>query len=180
MPCLDLKTRVVLLIHHIELKRTTNTGTLALQALKNSAMFVRGKERERLDLSGLLSDEYNTVLLYPCEDARELTEIHDGRPVQLLVPDGNWRQAAKVHTRHPELAGLARVKLKPVQSNIGKPSIRREHFAEGMATLEAIAYALATLEGAEVGDQIMQVYRAKLRATLLGRGYSAKEARAGS
>lgn len=171
MSPLVLKTRVTLLIHHIELKRTTNTGKLALHFLKNSAMFVRGQDRTRLDLSAVLDPAYNNVLLYPAEGAIALSDVQDDRPVQLLVPDGNWRQAAKVHTRHPELSHIPRVKLKPLQSNVGRPSIRREHFDEGMATLEAIAYALSELESAEVGDQIMQVYRAKLRATLLGRGF---------
>src|SRR3989338_8916503 len=96
MPRLDLNTRVCLVIHVNELKRSSNTGRLALRALVNSEMRVRGETRETLDLSDLLTDRYRTFLFYPTVDAVELDNklvVQDGRPIQLLVPDGTWRQA---------------------------------------------------------------------------------------
>lgn len=58
IPKLNLKTRLCLVIHSRELKRTTNTGQLAIQSLENSIMRVRGKEGESLDLSSDLKEEY--------------------------------------------------------------------------------------------------------------------------
>ena len=43
IPLLSLATQVVLVIHAKELKRTTNTGRLAIHALLNSKMCVRGE-----------------------------------------------------------------------------------------------------------------------------------------
>ena len=40
IPDLETKTRVVLIVHAKELKRTTNTGRLALKSLKNSELRV--------------------------------------------------------------------------------------------------------------------------------------------
>lgn len=172
IPLLDLKTRVCLVIHAKELKRTTNTGRLALQALKNSEMHVRGESREKLDLSELLNPAYQPLLLYPSDEAIELDASFVSKikkPVLLIVPDGNWRQASKVHHRHEELASVPRVCLKKKDSGV-KQNLRAESTVDGMATLEAIAGALRWLEGEAVGASLQQLYELKLTQTLIGRG----------
>ncbi len=170
-PILNLKTRISLVIHAKELKRTTNTGRLALKALINSEIRIRGKEHEALDLSDLLNSSYRTLLFYPSQNALELDEKlvnEDPRPIQLIVPDGNWRQASKVHYRHHELQGVPRVKIST--PNTAKFHIRAETTEAGMATLEAIAQALGIIEGIKVKEILMDIYQKKLEATLLGRG----------
>ena len=168
IPSLDLKTKVTLIIHARELKRTTNTGTLALKALVNSEMRVRGREHSRADHSDLLSPAYETYILFPSEDALDLEEISPRKPVQLIVADGNWRQAAKVNHRYPEFGSIPRVKIN--HRNEATEHLRKEHFESGMSTLEAIARALKIIEGEEVGRILLGLYDAKLRATLSGRG----------
>jgi DTW domain-containing protein YfiP len=170
IPRLDLRTRVTLVIHFRELRRTSNSGTLALKALSNSALFVRG-QGERLDLAPALDPAYRNVLFYPAEDAMELNAEFmalDPRPVNLIVPDGNWRQASKVAVRHPELASLPRVKISRV--NAAKYHLRKETTPEGMSTLEAIARALGVTESEATGERMLDLYQAKLKATLIGRG----------
>lgn len=58
IPTLDLKTKVSLIIHYKELKRTTNTGTLALRALINSQIFIRGQINQPLDFSSELYSNF--------------------------------------------------------------------------------------------------------------------------
>lgn len=172
IPRWDLTTRLCLVIHAKELKRTTNTGRLALECLQNSEMRVRGKDKVPSNLSDLINSNYHPLFLYPSENAVELNSQFVSalkKPVLLIVPDGNWRQASKVHYRHHELSGVQRVHLKPsVQPSQG--FLRHETVPNGMATLEAIAEAMHILEGAEVGLSLKAVYHAKLRQTLLGRG----------
>ena len=171
IPRLDFKTRVCLIVHVNELKRSSNTGRLALRALVNSKMRVRGETREPLDLSDLLTDRYRTFLFYPSVDAVELDHelvAQDGRPIQLLVPDGTWRQARKVHSRHRELKDVPRVKISA--PDISKFHLRAQHRPEGMATLQAIAHALGVIEGDLVKAQLMKLYDAKVERTMLGRG----------
>ena len=173
MPRLDLNTRVCLVIHVNELKRSSNTGRLALRALVNSEMRVRGETREPLDLSDLLTERYRTLLFYPTVDAVELDNklvAQDGRPIQLLVPDGTWRQARKVHSRHHELKDVPRVKIST--PDISKFHLRAQHRPEGMATLQAIAHGLGVIEGDLVKAQLMKLYNAKVERTMLGRGLS--------
>lgn len=182
IPSLDLRTRLSLVVHAKELKRTTNTGQLALKSLKNSAMYVRGEDRTPLDLSCLLDSVYQPLFFYPSDDAVELSTdflSRFDRPIHLIVPDGNWRQASKVHIRHSELANVPRVMLKialPAAMGVAvaepKQFMRVESKPEGMATLEAIAYAMRVLEGEDVFKSLIAVYNAKLRATLIGRGQS--------
>lgn len=171
IPTLDLRTKISLIIHAKELKRTTNTGRLALEALTNSEMRIRGLGRDALDLSDLLSLQYDTLLFFPCADAVELTPVfiqQFSKPIQLIVPDGNWRQASKVHTRHPELKDIPRVMIST--PNTSQFHLRAESTSEGMATLQAIAYAMGAIEGLAVQNQLLELYNAKLQATLVGRG----------
>lgn len=171
VPRLDLRTRVLLVIHHRELSRSSNTGLLALRALVNSELRVRGEGRETLDLSGLLSARYRTLLFYPSDDAVELEHAllsQDPRPIQLIVPDGTWRQARKIISRHPELKDVPRVK-------IGAPNravfqLRAQSRPERMATLQAVASALGMIEGDAVAARLMELYHARVDRTLSARG----------
>jgi DTW domain-containing protein len=170
-PHLTLKTKISLIVHAKELKRTTNTGRLALRALSNSEMRIRGADREALDLSDLLIPHYRTFLFYPSENAIELNQElvnQSSLPIQLIVPDGNWRQASKVHYRHHELKDIPRVQIST--ANTALLHMRAETTEAGMATLEAIAHALGIIEGDEVKEALMKFYNRKLEATLAGRG----------
>lgn len=138
-------------------------------------MRIRGELTQvPLDLSDLLRLDYRTFLFYPSEDAVELNQElvrQSSVPIQLIVPDGNWRQASKVHSRHPELKNTLKVKISG--PNISEKHLRAEHTSEGMATLQAIAYALGIIEGEEAKMALLRLYEAKLKMTLLGRGQKA-------
>ncbi len=181
IPKLNLKTRVSLVVHYKELKRTTNTGRLAMAALINSEMRVRGEIQAQdptaLDLSDLILPDYENVLFYPSVDAVELSRQWvqgvegveaQKKPIHLIVPDGNWRQASKVHYRHPELKNLTRVKITPKTQ--ATQWMRKETVEGGMATLEAIGRALEFLEDVEVGGKLLKLYQLKLERTLRARG----------
>ena len=171
IPTLDLRTRLLLVVHAKELKRTTNTGKLALEALPNSIMKIRGVINETLDLSDQLSSEYQSILFYPSADAIELNKEFIKsvtKPIQLIVPDGNWRQASKVHIRHLELKNIPRAMIN--NTNKAEHHLRAETTSYGMSTLEAIAKALGVIEGPAVEAAMMKLYRAKLNNTLKGRG----------
>ncbi len=171
IPKLNLKTKLSLLIHTKELKRTSNTGSLAVHALTNSEMRIRGIQNQVLDLSDFLDPKYHPLFFFPAEDALELSpQVLENikKPIQLIVPDGNWRQAAKVYSRHSELKSLQKVMIKT--PNLAKVHMRAESTLEGMATLQAIALAFGVLEGEAVKQQLMNLYELKLRRTLIARG----------
>ena len=172
IPKLLIKTKICLVIHRQELKRTTNTGKLAIKSLLNSEMRVRGlDDKKTLDLSDLLIPQYRSLLFYPADDAVELTRelvSSSPLPIQLIVPDGNWRQASKVYSRHTELSHIPKVKISAPNNSVHH--LRAEHSPEGMATLQAIAYALGIIEGAHIMNPLLKLYNEKLARTLQGRG----------
>ena len=171
VPRIELRTKVCLVIHHRELSRSRNTGLLALRALVNSEMRIRGEGREALDLKDLITLQYRTFLFYPSGDAAELDEalvMQESTPIQLLVPDGTWRQARKIHSRHPELRKLPRVKISTPNNSTFQ--LRAQSRPERMATLQAIAQGLGIIEGDLVRAQLMKLYYAKIDRTLKARG----------
>ncbi|MEO7035512.1 MAG: tRNA-uridine aminocarboxypropyltransferase [Polyangiaceae bacterium] len=167
IPQLELLTRVVLIMHHREASRTTATGPLALLALKGSRLCVHGELGTPLDLSAEHVPGRRVLLLFPRDDAAALTPelvARDPRPVTLLVPDGNWRQASRASRRIPGVAQAECVTLAP-----GSPTryrLRHEPKAGGLATFEAIARALGVLESGAVQQQLEALFERMVAGTL--------------
>lgn len=150
-----LRTRVVIVAHRDEVEKTSNTGRLAVGLLDGAKIVVRGRgphERERVHAPTSEGDA-RRLLLYPAEGARTLdTSDGAGEPVVLVVPDGSWSQARKVHRREPLARGAEAVALPP-----GPPSryvLRHSESIERISTIEAIARALRILEGPIAGPAI--------------------------
>lgn len=164
------RTRLALILHQREWKKSTNTGRLALLALDNACHLLRGQPETPLDLAALDDPARRLLLLFPREDAVPLTPAlvaEDPRPVTLVVPDGNWSQARRVVRREPLLASTPAVLPPP-----GPPTryrIRDETTEEGMATAEAIARALGVLEGLEVQREIERLFDLMVERTLATR-----------
>jgi tRNA pseudouridine65 synthase len=172
VPRFDLATRVVLIMHHREVSRTTATGPLALRALVNGELHVHGARDAPLDLTALHGQGRRVMLLFPGDDARPLTPellAEDPRPVTLIVPDGNWRQASRAAKRIPGLA-----QAEPVVLVEGTPSqyrLRREPREGGLATFEAIARALGVLESPDVQARLEALFSRMVERTLSTRGH---------
>jgi DTW domain-containing protein YfiP len=168
-PRLVTRTRLVLLIHRYEERKPTNTGRLAAECLENSEVVVRGHASQPTP-AFVSAPERQTLLLFPHEGATPLADfpIAPERPVTLLVPDGNWRQASKVRQRVPGLRDVPCVTLPA-----GEPSsyrLRAEAHEGGLSTLEAIARAMGVLEGDPVRRALEAVFRAMVERTLWSRG----------
>ena len=167
LPQIATSTRIILVTHRRELSKPTNTGRLALLALNDCQLHVRGQRDHPADLSGVSDAGRRTWLLFPREDAVVLsTELVDAdpRPITLIVPDGNWGQARRAVRREPDLAALSAVYLPP-----GRPSryrLRRESVPGGLATAETIARALGVIEGPEVRRQMESVFEMMVERTL--------------
>ena len=167
VPRLVTSTRLVLLLHRDEQRKTTNTGQLAAACLTGSRVLVRGRP-DAPDEPLTWDPATRPLYLFPHEDARPLAELVGGGPVTLIVPDGTWRQASKMRKRVPGLAAVPCVTLPP-----GEPSryrLREEHTDHGLSTIEAIARALGLLEGEAVRRAIEQVFATMVDRSLWARG----------
>jgi DTW domain-containing protein YfiP len=171
MTRLDLGTRLILVMHRREWSKPTATGPLALALLANSELRIQGYREQPLDLSDLDSEKRQSLLLYPAEGAEVLSRDFlsgDLRPVNLVVPDGNWRQAARMGRRLSGLEHATMVRL-PQGAKTGW-GVRRENHPEGLATFEAIARALGLIESAAVQETMEGLFRLMVARTLQARG----------
>ena len=78
----------------------------------------------------------------------------------IVVLDGSWKQAKTLWWRNPWLLKLNRIRLNP-----DHPSLRQQVKKEGLATIEAVAFALEHL-----GDrpEIPKLLREKYRELIIG------------
>lgn len=164
LPRLSTATRVVLVMHHVELRRSSNTGRLAARVL-GAEVRVRGLP----GASPSPAPEGRRLVLFPAEDSRVLSreDAAEG-PVTLVVPDGNWKQASRAVQRDEAAAGAEVVTLPP-----GPPSryrLRRRPNDHALCTYEAVARALAILEGPEIEREMMRALDLFVERTLVLRG----------
>lgn len=164
-PPLVTRTRLVLFLHRDEVRKPTNTGQLAAACVAASEVIVRGHEGQP-SAPFVAAPGTRPVLLFPDDDAVPLAASDE--PVTLIVPDGTWRQAARVRARVPGLRDLPCAVLPP-----GPPSryqLRSEPRPGGLATLEAIARAFALLGDVEASAAMERVFAAAVERTLWSRG----------
>jgi DTW domain-containing protein YfiP len=168
IPRIETRTRLALFIHRREDRKTTNTGRLGAACLTNSQVIVRGDESSPTAAFVWPADT-QPLFLYPYDDAIPIARfVSCERPITLIVPDGTWRQAAKVRNRVPGLRDVPCVSIEPDAPTSYR--LRTETRAEGLATIEAIARAFGVLEGPQVRTALELVFRAMVERTLWSRG----------
>lgn len=169
IPRVETRTRLALVIHRVEDRKPTNTGRLATECLVNSETVVRGHLGAPTGPL-VVPEGYEPILLFPAEDAVPLATLAKDlvRPVMLVVPDGNWRQASKVRARVPGLASVRCATLPAAEPSTYR--LRSEAHAHGLATIEAIARAMGILEGPAVEEALLLPFRAMVERTLWSRG----------
>jgi len=171
LPRLATRTRVLLVLHQLEARKTTNTGVVAARCLTNSAVTYRGRapaDAEAESLEDALAREERPVLLFPHASATPLSAWPvDEAPTLLVVPDATWSQAARARRREAALARLPCVSLPDTTAAAGRLRAARPG---RLATLEAVAVALGILEGPAVAEALLRVYRIMTERTLWTNG----------
>jgi len=174
--CKDLEPvqtqcRVSILMHIKEWAKTSNSGRVLHLALSNSEIRIRGRKDHPLETAGLEHSDYRNVVLFPSESAVSLSATwlaEDPRPVHLIVPDGNWRQAKRMLKREPLLNRLPQVCLPD-----GLPSryrLRSHPDPKRVATFEAVARALGILESSTTQEKLEYIFDMAVERALWTRG----------
>lgn len=165
IPHLRLKTKLTILMHAAEFKSTTNTGRLLQLAIPECQILLRGQKEspfQGLDLAG-----ETALFLYPTPDSIELTPQWVStlkRPFHLIVPDGTWRQAAKVYRREPSLQKAQPIRL--MAGPVSQYHLRTAPQPHCLSTAEATARALGLLEGGEVQNSLESLFALMVKRTL--------------
>ncbi|HEY0252362.1 MAG TPA: tRNA-uridine aminocarboxypropyltransferase [Kofleriaceae bacterium] len=160
IPRLVNRTRVVVIRHHLEAHRSSNTARLAHLALENSTIVEHGG----LTGPATLPDLSGAWLLYPLGEPT--TEPPAALPEQLVVLYASWSQARRMYRKLPVIRRLPVLRL----PDVGRVVTRMRESPEPghVSTIEAIAAALRLLEGDAIAtplETLFDVAVARARAT---------------
>jgi DTW domain-containing protein len=170
-PRIAIRTPLILVVHVHDLGRTSNTVRLLTLAINDVTLLPHGIFPAPADPASHMPAGATPLVLFPCTEARPLTpELVASlpSPPALIVPDGNWKQASNMVKRLPLLAGAMKVAL--TTRTYEGTAIRRNQPGHRMSTYEAVAQALAVLEGDAVADPLLDFYRRATDRMLLVRG----------
>jgi DTW domain-containing protein YfiP len=168
---LSIQTTLSLVVHVRELKLTSNTANFLKEMLPHNTHFdIRGQLNAPLDTAPIVARSGRALFLYPNDEAQELNAEFVARnpgPYHLIVPDGNWHQARKVHQREAGFLAIPTVKLPA--GLVGEYQLRKAPQPHFLSTYEAVAHALGILEGPEVRDQLMTFFRIFVKSVMHSR-----------
>lgn len=135
LPRVTTSTRVIVVMHQLEMKKSTNTGRLAVRCLDNSTLVSHD-----VDLDRVLPAR--AVVLFPVAGAQPIADFA-GTGATLIALDGNWRQAARMRKKFAT-RGIPFVTAPPGPTTY---ALRKSAHPLSMSTFEAIARSLAVLDG---------------------------------
>jgi DTW domain-containing protein YfiP len=166
LPTVTTRVEFLILRHIYEAERPSNTGRLVALAMPNSQIIPCGGGT-RIGLSPV-DDEFlrvpGTWLLWP-DGTGTQSDISDLTPPnRVVVIDATWQQARRLYSSMPVLRALPRLILPaPIRS---RDRLREQHRSDGMSTLEAVAAAVAKIEGVETASPLEKLYDEVVRRTI--------------
>jgi DTW domain-containing protein YfiP len=151
--------KFTLLTHSREFEKRSNTGQLVVDVLGRAVEQVRW---DRVHPSVRLLDEIEAggvALLYPgAADATgdDLTGIR-----QIILIDGTWQEARKIHQRSPYLHLLRRVCLKTAEKSVY--SLRKNQKEFGLCTAECVIDILRSTGDISQAERLQESFLTFIR-----------------
>jgi DTW domain-containing protein YfiP len=166
LPTVQTRTEFLILRHIYEAQRPSNTGRLVALAMPNSRIIPCGGGTRigLLPIDNEFLRAPGTWLLWP--DGTETKPDMSGStsPNRVVVIDATWQQARRLYSSMPALQSMPMLSLPaPI---IARDRLRDQNRPDGMSTLEAVAAAVAKLEGAEAAKPLEILYDEVVRRTI--------------
>ena len=158
VPSVITQTRVVIVRHHGEEFRSSNSGRLAHFALPNSVLVDHGgggsatHPHERPTVLPPLDGAW---LLFP--EGEPMTRAPVPPVKQLVVLDATWSQARRMYRKLDALRGLPLLRLP--DEPMPEARLRASPGPGRVSTIEAIARALRILEGDAVAEPLERLFQ---------------------
>jgi DTW domain-containing protein YfiP len=158
IPRVENRTPVLIVQHPRERTHPFGTAKLAALGLERSMLLVDHAGCLRRDPSALGSLE-GAALLYPHPDARDVTTLSAAeRPRKLVVIDGTWHHARTLYRDIGVLRALPHLTLP--HGLLSDFRIRKQPAPHCLSTIEAIVFALRSLEPETLGlDALLDSFR---------------------
>ena len=180
LPTVQTRTRIVIVRHVRELVKPSGTARIAGLALPHAEIIDYRDEQGATPAWVTSLHPRPEEVLSPDAVAARLRSMDaphllfpTGRtsttaPPTLVVLDGTWRQARQMFRRIPGVSGLPTVSLDA--SAVTTVRLRNAFRAGERSTLEAIADAIASLEGEDVAAPLHALHDRFVRDSLRCRG----------
>ncbi len=153
------QVHVAILQHPSEVSQTKGTVALLARTLRSCQVIV-GENFNSSDALQRLIEQYQLLLLYPGEQAQELShgftrklaetknndKLSNNKALCLLILDGTWKKAYRMFMLTTKIHELPQVCLPESLANAGQYHIRKVAKKNALSSLEACCYALALLE----------------------------------
>jgi DTW domain-containing protein YfiP len=156
-------TEIIVVRHQWEMRKSTGTARIAELALERFRCLQVGFDVTPVEEQ--LAALHDAWLLFP---ERGRAFLPKSRPQQLVVLDGTWAQVVRMRRRLAPLANLPRLALPPKAH--APLRLRASPRPEDRSTLEAIADALALLDGPEVAAPLLALHDRYVEHVLKARG----------
>jgi DTW domain-containing protein YfiP len=150
------RMKFTLLTHTREFEKPSNTGKLVKEILGDAAEQVRW---DRMQPPARLVEEIDAggvALIYPGaadEAAGDLTGIR-----QVILIDGTWQEARRIHQRSPYLRNARRVSLRSAGKS--QYNLRKNQKAAGLCTAECVVEILRSIGRDEDAERLMSRFLA--------------------
>jgi len=151
--------KFTLLTHFKELGKPSNTGKLVVEILGSAARQIRW---DRINPPANLVKEIESggvALIYPGaadEAGGDLTGIS-----HVILIDGTWHEARRIHQRSPYLQKVRRVCLKPAGKSVY--NLRKNQKESGLCTAECVMEILRSTGNSAVAERLQERFLAFIR-----------------
>lgn len=151
--------KFTLLTHLKELEKRSNTGRLVVEVLGSAAEQVRW---DRTKPPAELVEEIaagGVALIYPGaadEAGGDLTGIR-----HVILIDGTWHEARKIHQRSPYLQKARRVCLKPAEKSMY--NLRKNQKESGLCTAECVIEILRSTGNSADAERLLERFKSFIR-----------------
>ena len=173
VPTVVARTRVVIVRHHLERHRSSNSGRLAHFALPNSEIVDLGGREAPARLNaghpaGTMPPLDGAWLVFP---VGPVMAPAGPPPRQLVVLDATWSQARRMYRKIDALRGLPILRLSEAPMPVAR--FRESPGPDRVSTIEAIARALRRVEGDAIAAPLEALFALAVeRARSTGRAVS--------
>lgn len=175
-------SKVIILQHPSETKHPLNTARIAALSFQNCEVIIGEDFSDHQKLNKILRNE-DCFLLFPSSDAANIQAIRNqankNKPMTLILLDGSWKKAKKIFYLSKNLHTLTKVQLASEYSS--RYRIRKQPSHHYLSTLEALTYALNTLEESdfsrvfEAFDYMIDFQIKKMGSLIYQRNYQRKD-----
>ena len=151
--------KFTLLTHFKELDKRSNTGRLVVDVLGSAAEQVRWERTK--PPAGLVAEieAGGVALIYPGpadEAAGDLAGIK-----HVILIDGTWHEARRIHQRSPYLLKVRRVCLKPAEKSAY--NLRKNQKESGLCTAECVIEILRSTGNSADAERLQERFKSFIR-----------------